>query len=494
MATINSVDSLGELTSLLKDFSSTSGAKKITDLQKSIDSLTNILASKTGAISKNKEDDNRTFKKDITAFFQQPVKDVKGYLGIKNKMPENVELKQEDGTGKKNEEITAEGVRTRVSKMKASPIQKKMLEEVIKIKSLLANPKGSATPAQTGLSGTGLEPNSDEAKQKDRELLAEAIAEKLADLLKGMGSEIGAGFGIPDSPDKNQKKTPGSKAPPAKVPGRGGVRIGGPLATGMIGYELATAGNEVVDTGDPVKDPVANANNAGVKAIREKLLGKDTPEEKIPLKESLSPGEEVVPSISKSQNPGEEVVPSISKSQKNVSTKELKNVNKVLNEQRETEKDKLKDAPWYTKMFGVGKEDYLKTVPTEKPPEKTKEQEAKEWMQRQEEASKMYPNKKTNTSGNLLDPKPIDSEKKYGSPKVDPVPSGDKKINFLKKIEDQNNELKDASTKLSSQIITPMISNNNIDNSRQTVIPAAPNPYPSGRGYNNFQSRVDGKL
>ena len=41
---------------------------------------------------------------------------------------------------KKGEEITGESIRNRVSEMKVTPFQKKILDEVVKIKSLLSKP------------------------------------------------------------------------------------------------------------------------------------------------------------------------------------------------------------------------------------------------------------------------------------------------------------------------------------------------------------------
>jgi len=330
--------------------------------------------------------------------------------------------------------------------------QKQLLGEAIAIKKLITDQSNT-----TKLSG-GIEPNNEEAKQEDREKLAEAIARKLADVLEGMGDS--SLFGLGPDVDTDNKKKPGGKTPPAKVQGRGGVRIGGPLAAGMIGYELATAGDEVVDTGDPVKDPVANANNAGLKAIREKLLGKDTPEKEISVKESLSSGEELVPAMESTS----------SKTSKKVSTKELKNVNKLLNEQQETQKDKLKDAPWYTKMFGVGKEDYLKTLPVQK----TQEEEAKEWMQRQEEASKMYPNKNTSPKIPAVTPKPTES-------------SAGKLLN---EVSDENTKLKMFNIgEAPTRSVQPIISQTTVNNKQETMLAAVPTPHSSSSSYNKWQAK-----
>ena len=328
--------------------------------------------------------------------------------------------------------------------------QKQLLGEAIAIKKLITDQN-----IATKLPG-GIEPNNEESKQEDREKLAEAIARKLADVLDGMGDSSLLGFGPDVDPDG--KKKPGG--PPAKVPGGGRMRVAGPIGAGMMAYELGTAGNEVVETGDSAVDAVSNANNAAIKAIREKAFGPDTPKEKIPLKESLNPGEELVPAMESTS----------SKPPKKVSTKELKNVNKVLNEQQETQKDKLKDAPWYTKMFGVGKEDYLKTLPVQK----TKEEEAAEWMQRQEELKKIYPNK--NTSPKIPAVTPKKEENNVGK--------------LLEQVTDKNTEFKMFNIgEKPTQMMPPIISQTTVNNKQETMLAAVPTPHSSSSSYNKWQGR-----
>ena len=331
--------------------------------------------------------------------------------------------------------------------------QKQLLGEAIAIKKLITDQNNA-----TKLSG-GIEPNNEEAKQEDREKLAEAIARKLGEIIGGMGN---LGSIVPDV-DKDGKKKPGI---PPKVPSRG--ILPGLAGTAVLGYGLSTAGDEPVETGDESKDAIANANNAGVKAIREKIIGPDTP------KESLSSGEEVVPakentssntqkkiSTKESLSSGEEVVPAkenkSSNIQKKISTKELKNINTFLNEQQETQKDKLKDAPWYTKMFGIGKEDYLKTLPVQK----TKEEEASEWMQRQIELQRTYPNK--NTSPKIPAVTPKSTENNVGK--------------ILEQVTDKNTEFKMFNIgEKPTQMIAPIISKQTINNTEQTMITNPPSP------------------
>ena len=349
--------------------------------------------------------------------------------------------------------------------------QKQLLGEAIAIKKLITDQNNA-----TKLSG-GIEPNNEEAKQEDREKLAEAIARKLGEIIGGMGN---LGSIVPDV-DKDGKKKPGGGGGKTGG-GKGKLAVPG-LTAGMIGYDLYEAGRTEVKTDDEAKNAVSNANNAGVKAIRESILGPDTPKEKIPLKESLNPGEELVPTLSKppkkvstkeSLNPGEELVPAmestLSKPPKKISTKELKNVNKILNEQQEIQKDKLKDAPWYTKMFGVGKEDYLKTLPVQK----TREEEAIEWMQRQEELKKIYPNK--NTSPKIPAVTPKKEENNVGK--------------LLEQVTDKNTEFKMFNIgEKPTQMMPPIISQTTVNNKQETMLAATPTPHSSSNSYNKWQGR-----
>ena len=328
--------------------------------------------------------------------------------------------------------------------------QKQLLGEAIAIKKLITD-QNNATKLSAGI-----EPNNEEAKQEDREKLAEAIARKLADVLDGMGDSSLLGLGPDVDPDGKKK------------PGGGGGKTGGGkgklavpgLTAGMIGYDLYEAGRTEVKTDDEAKNAVSNANNAGVKAIRESILGPDTPKEKIPLKESLNPGEELVPAMESTS----------SKPPKKVSTKELKNVNKVLNEQQETQKDKLKDAPWYTKMFGVGKEDYLKTLPVQK----NKEEEASEWMQRQIELQQTYPNK--NTSPKIPAVTPKKEENNVGK--------------LLEQVTDKNTEFKMFNIgEKPTQMMPPIISQTTVNNKQETMLAAVPTPHSSSSSYNKWQGR-----
>jgi hypothetical protein len=530
MATSKSVDSIGDLTALMQEFSDSNKTKQLEDLKKSIENLSKILENKIGVNKKQKDDDGpRTLTKDIKDFFQQPYKDVKSYFGfgedkkartlkkdskefveeplkeaktyfgIKNKMPDNLELKQEESSVKKGEEITGESIRNSVNKAKASPFQKKILDEVIKIKSLLTKSK-SETPSQANTSASGIEPNSDEEKQKDRELLAEAIANKLSDLMDSNSS--GAGFfgakpPIPTTASPAATAAAAAAGSAALTAGTvGSVAVGGAAATGLATGILAS------EQAKPLREAVTQNSMLGA-------MSGDT---------AMAAG--------------------ILDANGDKSAEEVRAL-------QQTEQDKLKDAPWYTRMYGIGKQDYLNKQEKPTAADTGNTDKLKESLRIKEQSLKnIDPNLESNTAyrsklqseidslnlqiknestpnqndaetsrlmrstpkteapvdasvsptGYKWEPISYDAEKKYGSPKIDPIQTGDQKINYLKQIEDQNKELNDMTSKLSSQIITPMISNNNIDNSRQTIMPAQPNPYTNGKGFNSWQTRVDGKL
>jgi hypothetical protein len=433
--------------------------------------------------TRNYQDDLTDFSKGFTDVFTSPFKKMSNYFTKdsftgKTEMPADIDtikqanteeqditkntVLQQDNT--KEQDITKNTVLQQdenqnkvladmvavLIDMRDDKSQKQLLDETISIKKLLTD-QGKKVEINKGI-----EPNTEDSKQEDREKLAEAIARHLGEIL---GGNIGNSGSIVPDVDADGKKKPGGTKPKITVPS-GRIPRAGPLAAGMIGYGLYDAGRDgpIVDPDRPAEAAISTANDAGVKAIRESLLGPDTPVKEIPLKESLSPGEEITPAIE----------PAMSKSQTNVSTSKLKNINKDVNEQQETQKDKLKDAPWYTRMYGIGKEDYLKTLPAKK----TSDQEASEWMQRQKELQKTYPNKKT-------------------SPKIDPfepktTETGVGKI--LNEANDKNTELKMFnSSSAAPQMLAPIISNKTINNTEQTMIANSPSPHSSASSFVKWQ-------
>jgi len=540
MATSKSVDSLGDLTALMQEFSNSNKTRQLEDLKKSIENLSKILENKVGVNKKQKEDDGpRTLTKDIKDFFQQPYKDVKSYFGfgedkkartlkkdskelveepykeaktyfgIKNKMPDNLELKQEEATakpqdnlelkqeeasGKKGEEITGESIRNRVSEMKVTPFQKKILDEVVKIKSLLTKSK-SETPLQANMSASGIEPNSDEDKQRDRELLAQAIADKLNDL--GTASGIG-GLGIPGRakppiPVPAGKVPPGGKVPPVgKVPGKiGMLGVGGRLLSGAGLAVGAYEASEFLDETGYGDQMAEGAGKNAEKAFRENVAPTIDP-----VKTGMTP-EEARNALGGSDRDieklgGREALLKIATTdfQSSGSSKDLKEEVRIKEQSLKTSGPMLNKE--YRDKLQTDIDTLNKRIPTADMPDQTAAETAR--LMRSTPKTEAPVDASVSPTGYKYEPISYEAEKKYGSPTIDPIQTGDQKINYLKQIEDQYKELTDASSKLSSQIITPMISNNNIDNSRQTIMPAQPNPYTNGKGFNSWQSRVDSKL
>jgi hypothetical protein len=119
------------------------------------------------------------------------------------------------------------------------------------IPQVTVNDKIQNTPT---ISAGGLEPgipeNNEETKTKDRELLAQSIADKLADLLGNIGKNTGLNIpDIPNGPDRSNSKTPDKT--PGKLPGKppaGGGKIG--ILGGILGGLGAAAmiGNELFNT------------------------------------------------------------------------------------------------------------------------------------------------------------------------------------------------------------------------------------------------------
>ena len=119
-------------------------------------------------------------------------------------------------------------------------------------------------------------------------------------------------------------------------------------------------------------------------------------------------------------------------------------------------------------MYGIGKEDYLKTLPAKK----TSEQEASEWMQRQIELQKTYPNKKTSPKIDPFEPKPTET----GVGKI------------LNEVNDKNTELKMFnSSSAAPQMLAPIISNKTINNTEQTMIASSPSPHSSASSFVKWQ-------
>ena len=230
--------------------------KDVSKLSDSIESLVNALGKKS--TNKPEQDSTpRTLAGDWKDFKQELKKslfdDPKQYLGMKKnvKKKENEDLRKEaseKGNLKENNIVTKEAVKI-VDKDQSSTIlsdmvdvlklikedktQLKIYEDIVELKKTIKN--------LNDISAKTIEPNDEEAKQEDREKLAEAIARRLSDVIGESG-----GFG-PDGviPDKSGKGTGKDKPkPPSGSPGKaaGALDIAGKVL--MVGL-LAQAGDEL---------------------------------------------------------------------------------------------------------------------------------------------------------------------------------------------------------------------------------------------------------
>jgi hypothetical protein len=152
--------------------------------------------------------------------------------------------------------------------------QKQLLSEAIAIKKLITDQS-----KKIELPG-GIEPNNEEAKQEDREKLAEAIAIRLSDVIGGIGNN--SGLGIPDldkDKDKNKKGKSGgktsNKSGRAKVsgfripPGAGKAAMIGGSILGGAGLALgAYEASEFLDETDYGSKMAEGAGQDAEKAFK----------------------------------------------------------------------------------------------------------------------------------------------------------------------------------------------------------------------------------
>lgn len=253
--------------------------KDLNNLTYTIDELVKTLEKRAGKDtsdkkSKKDQDEPRTLKSDVLGF-GRGIKDAlfadpKNYLMGKSSLPAAVEkiepvLNDEELTIPEPKQMQAE-VKEEVKSiekinepelpptddnnkvlsdmvgvlidMRDDKSQLQILNEAVAIKKILTEQN-----KKTELPG-GVEPNSDEAKQEDRERLAEAIARRLGEVLEASGIGGNSGF-IPDLPDRNRK--PGGKTPNKSGPSKG-TKLGLPPGAGkaaMLAGGLASVGGLV---------------------------------------------------------------------------------------------------------------------------------------------------------------------------------------------------------------------------------------------------------
>ena len=567
MATSQTADSLSKLSSEMRGSLPTINSKDIDSLTNSIDNLTKILNKRTGKFKKpsdktNEDNDDkpRTLFGDIKdfgkGFISQAAETKKYVFGGKNTMPENLDLNNKNEPEEKNESkvLTLSQFKNELVKIKNTQFEKNLLAEVVVIRKIIALKSGLGDTKSTipqALNGSGLEPNSDEDKQKDRELLAEAIADKL----KNLGNAGGIGGIDIFGPPKPKAKVP----PTAKTPGK--IGLGGKI--GLAGKLLGGAGlalgayeaSEFLGETGYGDKMAAGAGKDAEKAFRENVSPKIDPNKMGMTSEearnALGGSKRDIEKLG-----GREALLKIANTdiQSSKSSKDLKEqirineqslktsgpmLNKEYSDKLQTDIDTLNkriptaDMPDQmaaetarlnryanieTKQLSVPSNDPI--APNKEFPNKMRDEKKTLGMVREDGATLTHiggndgkpdvwqksdkPNIETKQSSitaenvnsnktNALEGN-LDKSVTNNLLKQLEVPStGDKKYDFLKKIENENMDLKNSSESI-SQILAPMISNRTVDNSTQTFVTSPPKPYPTMSGYNPWQSRVDGKL
>jgi hypothetical protein len=415
------------------------------------------------------------FKDKISAKSEMPADVEKSNQNINVEKENNVELIRNNVTDENNklQDINSEQNKVlsnmveALTNMRDDTTQRKLLDEAASIKKIISDQN-----KKTELPG-GIEPNTEESKQEDREKLAEAIARKLSEAMAGMG--IGSNSGIPLIPPVMPPAAPTAAAAASPILAAatlGTVGVGGAIATyGATGMLAAQEEHRKAYSQEQDKSGMLSALS-GDTGIASQILDAN----------------------------GDKTSEQIQKEQKQ-------------------EQDKLKDAPWYTRLYGVGKEDYLKTLSNKESQNKIKdrkveapvgetdaqarlridrENEDREEARIEAKGSGTYVGNEKLVSGQPLSDKqmranelsrsmgnsyPPEIEAQYNkqnqSVTVEPKKEENNVGNILNKVSDQNTELKMSNMGQSEaqQILAPIISRQTINNTEQTMVAVAPNPH-----------------
>ena len=511
MATKQPGNSSGIMTSVLESFIATSKSKDIEALNKSIDNLSKILERRVGKAKKSsestedKQDKQRTLVGDLKDFgkgFMAPFAETKRYiLGGKNEMPPNMNLKTEDGEEKsENKVLTLSQFKNELLKMKNTELEKNLLAEVVVIRKIIAQKAGygdnkSAIPA---LSGSGLEPNSEEDKQKDRELLAEAIADKLKSI--GLGNQDSGGgiissileaLGLSKLLGKTPKVPPvpgGGKVPPGgKVPGKLGLggRLLGPATLAVGAYQASEFLGET-GYGDKM---TAGAGKSAEKAFRENVAPTIDP-----AKMGMTP-EEARNALGGSNRDieklgGREALLKVANTdfESSSSSKDLKEQLRIKEQSLNNLDPSLESNKQYRDKLQTDIDALNKRIPTADMPDQMAAETARlnryaniETKQSSATADNVGPNQSLESNlGNSFSQEALKQ--------LHAATTGEQKIDLLKQLETENMDLKDSMESM-SQILAPMISNRTVDNSTQTFVTSPPRPYPNSNGYDRWQDK-----
>ena len=512
MATTQPGNSSGIMNSIFDSFIATSKSKDIEALNKSITNLSKILERRVGKARKSsestedKEDKQRTLVGDLKDFgkgFITPFTDAKRYVvGGKNVMPENMDLKTADSEEKsENKVLTLSQFKNELLKMKNTELEKTLLAEVVVIRKIVAQKAGygdnkSAIPA---LSGSGLEPNTEEDKQRDRELLADAIARKLKSLAndnKGGGiiSSILEALGLKgllDGGGKGKGNKPGKGGPKGRpgLPRPGRLPLGGGLAGAtMLGIGIPMALDQLEES-DWANRLAQGEGKKAEKAFRENVAPTIDPAKMGMTAEearnALGGSERDIEKLG-----GREALLKVANTdfESSGSSKDLKEQIKIKEQTLKTSGPMLNAE--YRDKLQTDIDTLNKRIPTADMPDQMAAETARlnryaniETKQSSATADKVGPNQEQSLESTLAN-----SFKNETLKQLKAATTGDQKIELLNQLENVNMDLKDSMGSM-SQILAPMISNRTVDNSTQQFVTSPPRPYPNSNGVDRWQDK-----
>jgi len=341
--------------------------------------------------------------------------------------------------------------------------QNQILQEAIEIKKIIFDQS-----KKIELPG-GVEPNSDAAKQEDREKLAEAIATRLKDVMGDMGSN--SPFGIDFDFDKNKKGKPVGKGKVGKF-SQVASKFKMPLGVGMAARGVGTAlGVGSLALG--AYDASEFLDETGYGDKMNQGAGKDA---------EKAFRENVAPTID----------PAKAGVTKDQATAALEN-----GSPRDIEKLGGRDA--LMKIAGLAPVKGVSTKQTSADPKRVDTETYTKIADERVVPGQPLSNKQmavidmSKSMGNTYSP---EIEAQYNKQKqpvtVEPKPTVNNVGKILDKVTDQRTELKADMSESKTQMIAPIVSNKTINNTEQTIIGTPPSPHPSTNSFLRFQNKISG--
>jgi hypothetical protein len=367
----------------------------------------------TGAFTEFK--DNISAKSEMPATVEKP--EPEKNTEDQNEPADDLQRKTEETdkiteNNKENNKILSDMVAVLID-MRDDRSQAQLLKEAIDIKKILSDQN-----KKTELPG-GIEPNTEEVKQEDREKLAEAIARKLGEVMEEIGIGSSSGLGIPNistGGNKTKAKTLGKGGKLKSMAPMGGKLLGG--AGLVLGAYEASEYLKETDYGNTMKQ---GAGQSAEKAFKENVAPTIDP-----IKAEVSKDQALA-------------------ALENGSNRDI---------------EKLGGANSLREIAGL-------------PPLETPET-----------------------------PKPVVEQaslRKYDyipdtSPKVTPAVTPKKEDNtvgtILNKVSDQNTELKMFNmTQPETQMLAPIVSQQTINNTEQTMLASTPTPHSTANAFNKWQMK-----